>query len=173
MSNKIKEGQTYICTVSDIRWWTKGKEYKVTLNNDDLVIVDDENDKWFIPGFKCFNDIFKPTDETKMNNESIVGQTYICTNSTDKEWTVGKEYEVKSNQNGELGLIDDYGYPWLLNTLNIFDSNFKLKEEPKQPKFDLNKLTNEELRIYCDLVEAVSEAQYDLDEFIFNKMKKM
>lgn len=43
----LKEGQTYICTKSDISWFTEGKEYKVFLTSaSDLVLVDDQKDTW-------------------------------------------------------------------------------------------------------------------------------
>ncbi|UYE92514.1 hypothetical protein H1_94 [Efunavirus H1] len=43
----LKEGQTYVCTKSDISWWTEEKEYKVFLTSaSDLVLVDDEKDTW-------------------------------------------------------------------------------------------------------------------------------
>ena len=43
---------------------------------------------------------------------------------------------------------------------------FKLKEEQQTPKFDLNKLTPGQLRLYCDLIENMTDAQNDLHEFI-------
>lgn len=43
----LKEGQTYVCTKSDVSWWTEEKEYKVFLTSaSDLVLVDDERDTW-------------------------------------------------------------------------------------------------------------------------------
>ena len=45
-----KEGQTYVCTMTDRPWWTKGKEYEVVLNNhEELCFVDDDGDaRWTI-----------------------------------------------------------------------------------------------------------------------------
>ncbi|HGF7765744.1 TPA: hypothetical protein QFP50_002444 [Enterococcus faecium] len=41
----LKEGQTYICSKSDIRWFTVGKEYPVFLDSDnEPAIKDDDGD---------------------------------------------------------------------------------------------------------------------------------
>lgn len=42
----LKEGQTYICTKSDMSWWTEGKEYKVALTSSGLVLLDNKKDTW-------------------------------------------------------------------------------------------------------------------------------
>ena len=94
------------------------------------------------------------------------GQTYICTNTDKPWWTEGKEYEVKRRDDNFLFICDDDGDWYTQSNINNNLTQFKRKEEPNTPKFDLNKLTHEQLRIDCDLVEDVNEAQYSLDEFI-------
>lgn len=40
---KFKEGQTYICTKTDMPWWTEGKEYEVKRRDDGyLYLIDDD-----------------------------------------------------------------------------------------------------------------------------------
>lgn len=47
---ELKEGQTYICTESDVSYWTVGKEYPViNTTYDELVLRDDEGDVWYAP----------------------------------------------------------------------------------------------------------------------------
>ena len=94
------------------------------------------------------------------------GQTYICAESYHPWWTGGKEYSVINNTNKRPTIQDDSGTSWYDYEVNILGYDFKLKEEPNTRKFDLNKLTHEQLRIYCELVDDVNEAQYSLDEFI-------
>ena len=101
------------------------------------------------------------------------GQTYICTKAHTPWWTEGKEYSVITNTYNRPAIKYDSGTLWYNFELNILGHEFKLKEESQTPKFDLNKLTHEELRIYCELAEDVNDAQYRLDEFIFLKMKNM
>lgn len=92
------------------------------------------------------------------------GQTYVCKRDALSWWTKGKEYKVqKSSDDGRLYIKADDNYNWYLTNETLLNIVFKLKEEPK---FDLNKLTHEELRIYCNLVDNLSDSQYCLDEFI-------
>lgn len=95
------------------------------------------------------------------------GQTYICTNAAFAWWTEGKEYKVFNHREfNVLVMEDDSGSRWSEDELRDSLNEFKLKDEPKTPKFDLNKLTHEELRIYIELVDALSDANNDLHEFI-------
>lgn len=64
-------------------------------------------------------------------------------------------------------LDEDYKCYWLdTDSTHLVLSKNSSDDESKSSDFDLNKLTTEELRIYCDLVDDVSEAQHSLDEFI-------
>lgn len=92
------------------------------------------------------------------------GETYICTEQYNNWFTVGKEYPVILNAvDNKLIIKDDDDNKWTDEEVRWSLQQFKLKEEPK---FDLNKLTHEDLRIYCNLVDNLSDAQYSLDEFI-------
>lgn len=60
----FKEGQTYVCTKSDKRWWTVGKEYPVFLDSDnEPVIKDDDGDKRYSSYIRTFNNQFKLKEE--------------------------------------------------------------------------------------------------------------
>ncbi|MFO7175326.1 DUF1642 domain-containing protein [Enterococcus faecium] len=60
----FKKGQTYICTKSDKRWWTVGKEYPVFLDSDnEPVIKDDEYDDWHSGYLSASNNQFKLKEE--------------------------------------------------------------------------------------------------------------
>lgn len=185
---KFKEGQTYICTEAAFNWWTEGKEYTVKplneletyFNNDDtthkvFVLDDDEGTSWRDTELSASLNKFKLKKENKMLNFKE-GQTYICTKTDKQWWTEGKEYKVERCDECGLCIFDNNGV-WHtqsdLNNIRFTKTKFKLKEEPQETVFDLNKLTTDELRIYCDLVDAVSDAQYRLDEFILSKMKNM
>lgn len=66
MNNNIKEGQTYICTNSGVKWLTEGKEYKIIRNSEGILsFIDDEEFVWTVSIFKGFNDTFKLKDERK------------------------------------------------------------------------------------------------------------
>ena len=67
------------------------------------------------------------------------GQTYICTKSDKRWWTVGKEYKVFLDSDNEPAIKDDDGFDWhsgYLSYLNTSNIQFKLKE--KQPKVTLD-----------------------------------
>ncbi|MZG91107.1 DUF1642 domain-containing protein [Enterococcus durans] len=64
------------------------------------------------------------------------GQTYICTKSDKRWWTVGKEYPVFLNSYNEPAIRDDDGDDWHSSYLSISNNQFKLKEE--QPKVTLD-----------------------------------
>lgn len=164
---KFEEGQTYVCTNAEMCWWTEGKEYSVFNHKyfDTLVIKDDTGTNWFEEELTNSLNEFKLKEEKQMLTFKE-GQTYICTNSDKPWWTEGKEYKVVFDSGFEPRLEDDDGDWYTQNSINNKLTKFKLKEEPQAPKFDLNKLTHEELRIYCDLVEDLNEAQNSLDEFI-------
>ena len=60
----FKEGQTYICTKSDKRWWKVGKEYKVVLDDvNEAVLLDDENSHWSSTELATHNLNFKLKEE--------------------------------------------------------------------------------------------------------------
>ncbi|PHL06835.1 DUF1642 domain-containing protein [Enterococcus faecium] len=67
------------------------------------------------------------------------GQTYVCTKSDKRWWTVGKEYPVFLDSDNEPAIKDDDGFDWhsgYLSYLSISNNQFKLKEE--QPKVTLD-----------------------------------
>lgn len=64
------------------------------------------------------------------------GQTYICTKSDKRWWTVGKEYPVFLDSYNEPAIRDDDGDDWHPSYLSISNNQFKLKEE--KPKVTLD-----------------------------------
>lgn len=61
---EFKKGQTYICTKSDKRWWTVGKEYPVFLDSyNEPAIKDDEYDDWHSGYLSASNNQFKLKEE--------------------------------------------------------------------------------------------------------------
>lgn len=64
------------------------------------------------------------------------GQTYICTKSNKRWFTVGKEYPVFLDSDNEPAIRDDDGDDWHSSYLSISNNQFKLKEE--QPKVTLD-----------------------------------
>ena len=64
------------------------------------------------------------------------GQTYVCTKSDKRWWTVGKEYPVFLDSYNEPAIRDDDGDDWHSGYLNTSNIQFKLKE--KQPKVTLD-----------------------------------
>lgn len=60
----FKEGQTYICKRDDLQWWTLDKEYKIVFDkNHELVIVDDDESKWYVTN-NLMNNVFKLKEQT-------------------------------------------------------------------------------------------------------------
>ena len=56
---KFKEGQTYVCKRDDHAWWTLDTEYNVVFDkNHELVIVDDDECKWYVTN-DLMNNVFK------------------------------------------------------------------------------------------------------------------
>lgn len=65
----FKKGQTYICTKSDKRWWTVGKEYPVFLDSyNEPAIRDDDGDDWHPNYFKPYGCQFKLKEDTTKGN---------------------------------------------------------------------------------------------------------
>lgn len=71
-----------------------------------------------------------------MNNLDLKeGQTYICTDTKYRWWTVGKEYKVILNKYGTPALIDDFGEKWLNPQVSDMSTDFKLKTDDSEPKY--------------------------------------
>ena len=58
-----------------------------------------------------------------------LGQTYICTYSKYRFWTEGKEYEVISDNEGNLYIEDDDGGKCDSKTYNIYLKHLNLKDK--------------------------------------------
>lgn len=87
------------------------------------------------------------------------GQTYVCTKSKLKWWTVGKEYKVVSDIYGYPALSDNNGDLWWSHSLDACYTQFELR-------LDLNKLTKEQLRDYEKLIKEKEKAENHLNRFI-------
>lgn len=91
------------------------------------------------------------------------GQTYICTKSDKRWWTVGKEYPVFLNSYNEPAIRDDDGDDWHSSYLSISNNQFKLKEE--QPKVTLDEPQKPVVPKF--VAEWFEENKDDLDNAIF------
>lgn len=70
----VKEGQTYVCKRDDLVWWTLDKEYKVVSDKrHGLVIVDDDNDKWYVTN-NMLNQVFKLKEKTFDLNKLTINE---------------------------------------------------------------------------------------------------
>ncbi|WP_447299696.1 DUF1642 domain-containing protein [Enterococcus faecium] len=91
------------------------------------------------------------------------GQTYICTKSDKRWWTVGKEYPVFLDIDNEPVIKDDDGYKRYLSYMRTFNNQFKLKEE--QPKVTLDEPQKPVVPKF--VAEWFEENKDDLDTAIF------
>ncbi|UVX36046.1 MAG: hypothetical protein [Bacteriophage sp.] len=172
---ELKEGQTYICKETRMRYWTVGKEYPVVLDSKGKpAIIDNGGDYWYGSVSSMLNDFstefeLVKYDPTPMNKlEFKEGQTYVCTKSDKLWWTVGKEYPVVLDSNSRPVLIDNDGDKWTSVVLNPFNTEFELVKYDTTPliDIDLNTLTLEQLTEYVDLQQAVDLANTELNKFI-------
>lgn len=83
---KFKEGQTYICTKSDMLWWTEGKEYPVRLCVDgNLYLIDDDCEPYTENAINTLTTKFilkyePPMEEPPMENEQETETTDLIDN---------------------------------------------------------------------------------------------
>lgn len=59
-----------------------------------------------------------------------LGQTYICTETKMKYWTVGKEYPVQLRTGMNPCIVDDEGVAWYSDAYEMY-ATFKLKKKIK------------------------------------------
>lgn len=89
-----------------------------------------------------------------MNNLDLKeGQTYICTDTKYRWWTVGKEYEVILNSQGEPCLVDDGsvdngGDTWSASSLGSISADFKLKTDDSEPKYTQKQVNEAIIKAY-------------------------
>ncbi|EFF25849.1 TPA: hypothetical protein ACOBSY_002968 [Enterococcus faecium] len=107
----FKEGQTYICTKSDKRWWKVGKEYKVVLDDvNEAVLLDDENSHWSSTELATHNLKFKLKEEQpkvmmKELKEKDVEHKYT---PCDVNKIIIKAYQTYNNDAQRLAFIKGY-----------------------------------------------------------------
>lgn len=108
---EFKEGQTYVCTKSDKRWWTVGKEYPVFLDSDnEPVIKDDDGDKRYSSYIRTFNNQFKLKEEQpkvtldELNKEALE-TTYTLLQVKE---VILKAYQTYDNDSQRLAFIKGY-----------------------------------------------------------------
>lgn len=84
-----------------------------------------------------------------MNNLDLKeGQTYICTDTKYRWWTVGKEYNVILTKYGTPALIDDFGDMWLASNLFEMSTDFKLKTDDSEPKYTQQEINKAIVKAY-------------------------
>lgn len=66
----LKEGQTYICTKSNRKWWTPGKEYNVFFEyrKQEFAIKDNQGTYWYQDEINMSITEFKLKEETTMTD---------------------------------------------------------------------------------------------------------
>ncbi|MCM6870392.1 DUF1642 domain-containing protein [Enterococcus faecium] len=154
----IKKGQTYICTKSDKRWWTVGKEYPVFLDSDnEPIIKDDEYDDWHSSYLSISNDQFKLKEEqpkvtldepkkpvmpkffddwAKQVLEKC-NKFYAISLITRAGWGYGVDYELGENENPSTTrelldwLVEDSLYLNKEKAINALLYGYEVEKEPK------------------------------------------
>lgn len=97
----IKEGTKLRCTKATPEWWTVGKVYDVTLNDDGILqITDDDGSKAFADYMlDCLNGNHNPVsfeiveEEKEMTNYVEITKLMECT-PDEKVIEIGKKYKV-------------------------------------------------------------------------------
>ena len=97
------------------------------------------------------------------------GQTYICTKSVKRWWTVGKKYPVFLDSYNEPAIRDDDGDDWHSSYLSISNNQFKLKEE--QPKVTLDEPKKPVVPKF--VAEWFEDNKHALDLAIFTKIREL
>ncbi|EOU19095.1 DUF1642 domain-containing protein [Enterococcus durans] len=137
---EFKEGQTYVCTKSDERWWTVGKEYPVFLDSDnEPVIKDDDGDKRYSSYIRTFNNQFKLKEEqpkvTLDETQKPVVPKFVAEwfedNKDDLEFAIW-ELCVDSYGSAQQGMLD-----WIqqsenkpIETLVRMKDGYEVEKEP-------------------------------------------
>lgn len=84
-----------------------------------------------------------------MNNLDLKeGQTFICTDTKYRWWTVGKEYEVILNKYGTPALIDDFGDKWSNVQESEMSTDFKLKTDDSEQKYTQQQINKAIIKAY-------------------------
>lgn len=126
--NDLKVGTKLRCTKAKPVWWTVGKVYDVSLSEDGMLIIIDDNGDYAYADYMLFClegkhnpvafEIIKEEEQIKYTEEDLYeGMKLRCVdNSVVKWWTIGKEYEiVKSvskldvDKMGAYYILDDEG----------------------------------------------------------------
>lgn len=95
------------------------------------------------------------------------GQTYICTKSDKRWWTVGKEYPVFLDSDNEPAIRDDDGDDWHSGYLSASNNQFKLKEE--QPKVKLDEPQKPVVpKFVAEWIEQAKKERQSLYEAMYN-----
>lgn len=151
--NDIKVGTKMTCIDNnDTPWWTNGKIYEVKkskLPTSGLCIIDDQDSERYLEGILArLNNgstgvQFEIIEEEEMQyteKDLKDGTKLRCTHSKPAHWSVGKVYEVSSDNIGELSITDNDGSPafknYMLDCLNGNHNpvSFEIVEEEKEMK---------------------------------------
>lgn len=152
--NDIKVGTKMTCIDNnDTPWWTNGKIYEVKkskLPTSGLCIIDDQDSERYLEGIlaRLNNgstgvqfEIIEEEEEMQYTEKDLKEGTKLrCTHSKPAHWTVGKVYEVSSDNIGELSITDNDGSPafknYMLDCLNGNHNpvSFEIVDEEKEMK---------------------------------------
>uniref|UniRef100_A0AAU8EII4 Cytidine deaminase n=1 Tax=Enterococcus phage vB_EfaS_SZ1 TaxID=3161157 RepID=A0AAU8EII4_9CAUD len=183
----IKVGTKMTCIDNnDTPWWTNGKIYEVKksrLSESGLCIIDDQGSERYLEGIlaRLNNgstgvqfEIIDEEEEMQYTEKDLKEGTKLrCTHSKPAHWTVGKVYEVSSDNIGELSITDNDGSPafknYMLDCLNGNHSPviFEIVEEEKEGPVALIEVDT------LKLIEAKIEQLRDEQENLHNKRMRI
>ncbi|AHB79811.1 cytidine deaminase [Enterococcus phage IME-EF4] len=185
--NDIKVGTKMTCIDNnDTHWWTNGKIYEVKkskLPTSGICIIDDQDSERYLEGIlaRLNNastgvqfEIIDEEEEMQYTEKDLKEGTKLrCTHSKPAHWTVGKVYEVSSDNIGELSITDNDGSPafknYMLDCLNGNHNpvSFEIVEEEKEEPVALIEVDT------LKLIEAKIEQLRDEQENLHNKRMRI
>lgn len=178
--SKWYEGMKLKCTYSEENdIFTEGKVYTVHKDvYDHLRILSNRGFcSYYESDFKKY-DMFKFEEENKMKiyTEQDIQEGTVLTVVDDNGrmyWTIGKEYTVKRDSNGDLYVNTDFPvFRCYLNSIllrlnnannnDYEDATFKIVRQPEQNR-DLNKLSFSDLQEYVSLQSELEDSKCELE----------
>lgn len=135
--NDIKVGTKLRCTKSIPEWWTVGKLYIVSLNDDGILQITDDNGHCAYPDYMvdCLNGKHKPVAfeivEEEKEMTKYVEVTSLLEYTPDEEVIeIGKKYEVVNEEEDGVYIYANEAQPKYF----IYNKQFKFVEQNDEEK---------------------------------------
>lgn len=178
--SKWKDGMKLKCTYSEENdIFTVGKVYTVHKYVDDRLIIRSNADfcPYYESDFEKIDTVkLEEVKPMKIYTEQDIHEGTVLTVVDDKGrmyWTIGKDYLVKRDSNGDLYVNTDYpafrsylqSILLRLNNANnndYEDATFKIVRQPEQNR-DLNKLSFSDLQEYVRLQSELEDSKCELE----------